>query len=88
MDRLNKLQKWAQETYSPKEAAWKRPVLLTISLIIIISCAIAGYTQINFHWANNGVWLVIVMFSILSITGLFISIKCKDFWVALVLGGV
>jgi hypothetical protein len=88
MSKLNKFEAWAKETYNPKEVPWKRPVLFVLSLAISIACAIAAYTQINSPWTNNGVWLVIGLFGFLAITGLFVSIKCKDFWVALVLGGI
>ena len=88
MNKLNNFEAWAKKTYNPKEAPWKRPVLFVLSLVISIACAIAAYMQINYQWTNNGVWLVIGLFSFLSITGLFVSVKCKDFWVALVLGGI
>jgi hypothetical protein len=87
MNKIDKFEAWARETYKPKEAPWKRPALLILSLIIT-ACVIAAYTQIHYQWTNNGVWLVIVLFSFLSIIGVFVSIKCKDFWVALVFGGV
>ena len=88
MDRLNKFEVWARQTYNPKEVAWKRPALLLLSLAIFIGCAGAAYAQINYHWTNNGVWLFIDLFGLLSLTGLFVSIKCKDFWVALMFGGI
>ena len=88
MAKLQKFEEWVKKTYSPKESQWKRPVLFFLSITIFTSCIVAGYTQIDNHWTNDGVWLVIGLFGFLSVIGLFISIKCKDFWVALVLGGV
>ena len=88
MKKLDTFEAWARKTYNPKEASWKRRALFLLSLIIFGACATAAYTQINYHWTNNGVWLVIGLFSLMSIIGLFVSIKCKDFWVALVLGGI
>ena len=86
MNTLDKIEAWARETYKPKQASWKRPALLVICLVILTACIFAGYMQINQNWTNNGIWLVIGLFGFLSILGVFISIKCKDFWVALVLG--
>jgi len=88
MNKLKKIEAWAKKTYKPKEAAWKRPTLFIISLIISIACCISAYLQINYNWTNNGIWLAIGLFGFLSLLGLFISIKCKDFWVALVFGEI
>lgn len=88
MNKLKTFEVWAKKTYKPTEASWRRPTLFIMSLIIGVACCIAGYLQINHNWANNGVWLVIGLFSFLSLIGLFVSIKCKNFWVALVLGGI
>lgn len=86
MNRLNTFEAWAKKTYTPQEASWKRPTLFILSLVIGSACAVASYTQINNQWTNNGIFLVIGLLGLLSIIGLFISIKCTDFWVALVLG--
>jgi len=88
MNRLNAFEAWAKKTYNPQEASWKRPALFILSLVICSACAVAAYTQINNPWTNNGVFLVIGLFGFLSMIGIFVSIKCKDFWVALVLGGI
>ena len=85
---LNKFENWARRTYQPKAAPWKRPALFLLSLVIGVACGIAAYTQLNYHWTNDGVWLVIVFFGLLSLLGLFVSVFAKDFWVALVLGGI
>ena len=88
MNKLKNFEDWAKKTYKPKEAAWKRPTLFIISLVIAIACCISGYLQINYNWTNSGVWLAIGLFSLLSLASLFVSIKCKDFWVALAFGGI
>ena len=87
MNLINKLESWARRTYNPKVAAWKRPTLFILSLVVGLACIIAGYTQLTYHWTNDGVWMVIVLFGLFSVIGLAVSIFCKDFWVALVLGG-
>jgi len=86
MDKLTKFEQWAQRTYRPNEAPWKRPALFILCIIILASCAITAYAYINHHWENSAILLIIVPSGLLSIIGLFISIKCKDFWVALILG--
>lgn len=86
MNKIKKFEAWARKTYNPIEASWKRPTLLILSIVILIACAIADYTQINYQWTNNGVWLVIVFFDVFSAIGFFVSVRCKDFWVALALG--
>jgi len=83
---LRKFEEWTKRVYNPKEAKWKRPVLLALSIAIGIVCATASYAQIAYRWTNDGVWLVIGLFSFFSIVGLLVSIFCKDYWVALVLG--
>jgi len=88
MNKLIRFEAWAKKTYNPKEAAWKRPMLFILSLGIGIICCILAYLQINYNWTNNGIWLAIGLFGFLSLLGLVISIKCKDFWVALVFGGI
>lgn len=88
MNKLKIFESWAKKTFKPKEASWKRPTLFIISLVIGITCCISGYLQINYNWTNSGVWLIIGLFSFLSLVGLFVSVKCKDFWVALVFGGI
>ena len=88
MNKLQIFEAWAKRTYIPREAAWKRPTLFILSLVIGIACCISGYLQINYNWTNSGIWLVIGLFGFISLVGFFISIKCKDFWVALVLGGI
>ena len=88
MNKLQIFEAWAKRAYTPREAAWKRPTLFILSLVIGIACCISGYLQINYNWTNGGIWLVIGLFGFISLVGLFVSIKCKDFWVALVLGGI
>jgi len=88
MNKLIRFEAWAKKTYKPKEATWKRPTLFIISLVMGIACCISAYLQINYDWTNNGIWLAIGLFSFLSLLGLVVSIKCKDFWVALVFGRI
>ena len=88
MNKIDKFETWARKTYSPKETPWKRPALFILSLVIFTACVIAGYMQVHYQWTNNGVWIVIGLFGFLSLIGVFVSIKCKDFWVALVFGGI
>lgn len=83
---LEKFEQWTRRVYKPKEAKWKRPVLLLVSIVIGITCSIASYAQIKHQWTNDGVWLVIGAFGFLSVLGVFVSLFCKDYWVALVLG--
>ncbi len=83
---LSRFEHWTRRVYQPKEAKWKRPALLFLSILIGSVCSIASYTQIHYRWTNDGVWLVIGLFAIFSIIGFFVSIFCKDYWVALVLG--
>ena|GEM_PF-2512510 len=83
---LRRFENWTRRVYQPKEAKWKRPVLLILSILVGIVCFVAGYTQIHYHWTNNGIWLVIGLFGLFSLTGFFVSVFGKDYWVALVLG--
>ena len=85
---LDKFEIWVKKTYSPTEAQWKRPVLFFLSLAIILACIISGYLQITDRWTNDRIWIVIIIFSFFSLLGLSVSIFSKDFWVALVLGGI
>ena len=57
----------------------------TKSLLLLLS--VASYYKLNYMWANNDIWAVIGLFYVLSLMGLFASIFCSDFWVALLLGG-
>ena len=83
---LDRFEQWTRRVYKPREAKWKRPVLLMLSILIGAGCATAAYTQVEHQWANDAVWLVIGVFGFFSGIGLFVSIFCKDYWVALVLG--
>ena len=87
MDRFRKFEYWARNTYNPTPARWKRPALFSLSLICGVAATVAGYTQQEFHWTNNGIWLVIVFLASFSVVGLLVSFKGNDFWVALTLGG-
>ena len=75
-----------EEIYHPRPAPWKRPVLLWLSVAILALCALGGSAQIEYHWTNNGVWLVIGLFGVLSVTGVGVALFGDDWWVALVLG--
>lgn len=85
---IEKFEAWTKRVYSPREAKWKRPVLLGLSTVIGLLCVVGAYAQINYHWTNDGVWLVIGLFGIFSIIGLLVSLFGKDYWLALVLGGI
>jgi hypothetical protein len=85
---ISKFEAWTRRIYQPKEAKWKRPVLFCLSVLIGVGCGVGAYTQIYYGWTNQGVWWVIGLFSFLSILGLLVSLFCKDYWVALVLGKV
>jgi ABC-type multidrug transport system permease subunit len=82
----NRFEQWTKRIYRPQKDKWKRPVLLILSMLIGIACGLASYIQIHYHWTNNGIWWVIGLFGLFSIIGLLVSIFCKDYWVALVLG--
>ena len=84
--KIKDLESFLRKTYKPKEKPWKRKVLFLLSLFILIISCILSYTQYYYHWTNNGVWIVITLFGIISLGGLYISIFSKDFWVALYLG--
>ena len=88
MNILKKIENFLRKTYKPKEAPWKRKVLFFLSLGLIIGSSISAYTQYYYHWTNNGVWIVIALFSFMSLSGLLVSIFSKDFWIAFVLGGI
>jgi membrane protein YdbS with pleckstrin-like domain len=83
---IDKFESWTRRVYNPREAKWKRPVLFWLSITIGLLCTIAAYTQINYEWTNSGVWWVISIFSFFSLIGFIVSIFCKDYWVALILG--
>jgi len=83
---INKFEAWRRRVYQPREAKWKRPVLFWLSILIGLACATGGYTQIRYQWTNDGVWWVIGLFSFFSVVDFLISLFCKDYWVALVLG--
>lgn len=67
-------------------ASWKRPALLLLSLIIALTCGIAAWAQAHHQFADNGIWLLIVLFGFLSIAGIIAALFGDDWWVALVLG--
>ena len=85
---MGQFEDWTKKIYNPKIASWKRRVLLVLSILIGVGCSVASYTQINYAWSNNGIWWLICFFSFLSLLGIFVSLFCKDYWVALVLGGI
>ena len=83
---MNKIEKFLRKIYQPKEAPWKRTALFFLSLALLIGSCISAYTQHYYHWTNDGVWIVIALFGVISLGGLYVSIFSKDFWVALFLG--
>jgi len=83
---IEKFEAWTRRLYQPREAKWKRPVLMVVSLAIGLLCGVAGYTQSQYHWTNDKVWLVIGVFGFFSVVGILVALFCKDYWVALVLG--
>ena len=87
MNILNKIENFLRRTYQPKEAPWKRKVLFSLSLVLLIGSCVAAYTQYYYQWTNEGVWIIIILFGSISLLGLLISIFSKEFWVALFLGG-
>lgn len=76
------------EKYGLRMAPWKRPVLLVLSCVVLVICIAAAYFQLQYHWTKDGVWLVIVLFGVLSAAGLVAALFLNDAWVALILGGV
>jgi ABC-type multidrug transport system permease subunit len=76
------------EKYGLRIAPWKRPVLLVLSSVVLATCIAAAYFQLQYHWTNDGVWLVIVLFGVLGLAGLVAALFLNDAWVALILGGV
>jgi hypothetical protein len=55
---------------------------------VLAICIAAAYFQLQYHWTNSGVWLVIVLFGVLSLAGLVAALFLNDAWVALILGGI
>lgn len=74
--------------YGLRIAPWKRPVLLALSFVVLAICVGAGYFQLQYHWTNDGVWLVIALFGVLSVAGLVAALFLNDAWVALILGRI
>ena len=83
---LQTFKSWTKRTYKPKQAPWKRKILFLLSVLILVGTCIAAYTQINYNWTNNGIWVLIIPFHIISIFGLYVSLCKDDLWVALFLG--
>ncbi len=83
---LKRFEDWTKRAYKPRIAKWKRPTLFALSLAIGIACLFASYFQVKHQWTNDSIWLLIGIFGFLSSIGLIVSIFCKDYWVALVLG--
>jgi hypothetical protein len=83
---MNRIERWIKDKYNPTPAPWKRPILATISILILFACLTASYYQIELHWTNNGIWYVIGLFVPISLISLLISIFGNDFWVAAILG--
>lgn len=83
---MNRIEKWLAKTYNTKPAKWKRPTLLFLSLVILTSCILAGYAQVQYQWTNDSVWYVIGLFGFASIIGIWVSLFGNDFWVAMILG--
>jgi hypothetical protein len=75
------------EKYGLRIAPWKRPVLLVLSCVVLAVCGSAGYFQLQYHWTNDGVWLVIILLGVLSAAGIGAALLLNDAWVALILGG-
>ena len=85
---LENFERWARHRYRPKEASWKRPALFLMSLLTAVVCAALAYAQIKYSWTNDGLWLLLGLLGVVSISGLLVSVFAKDFWVALVMGSV
>lgn len=85
---LKKLENFLKNKYKPKEAPWKRKALFFLSFSFIIGVLISAYTQYNYHWTNDGVWIFIVPCAFISSIGLYISIFSTDLWVALILAEI
>lgn len=83
---LDRFEQWTRRVYKPREAKWKRPVLFILSIFLGIGCFAVAYTQVENQSTNYGLWLVVGVLALFSGIGLFVSIFCKDYWVALVLG--
>jgi len=54
----------------------------------VLRCRPSRASRINNHWTNDGVWLVIVLFGVLSVAGLVAALFLNDAWVALILGRI
>jgi hypothetical protein len=63
-------------------------VLHVLSCVVLAICIAAAYFQLRYHWTNDGVWLVIILFGVLSLTGLVAALFLNDAWVALIPGGI
>lgn len=74
--------------YQPRPAPWKRPVLFWLSTFIGLLCAVGGWMQLQHHWTNDGVWLAIAFFGVLSAAGIGVALFGDDWWVALMLGRI
>jgi hypothetical protein len=83
---MSDLRRRLDRTYKPSVAAWKRPVLLLLSLIIGVGCGAAAWALIHHQQESGGVWLIIGLFAILSVAGMIAALFGDDWWVALVLG--
>lgn len=83
---MSTIEQWLVEKYGLRIVPWKRPVLLILSCVILAICLAAAYFQVQFHWTNDGVWLVIVLFGALSVAGLVAALFLNDAWVAVILG--
>jgi hypothetical protein len=83
---LYKFEQWTRRVYRPKEAKWKRPVLMILSIFILVACSCAAYAEIKYGWTDGKGWFGIIFFALISTLGLVVSIFCKDYWVAILLG--
>jgi hypothetical protein len=85
---MGRLRQRLEQIYHPKVAPWKRPVLFGLSILGAVACLAAAWAQVQHHFTNDGVWLVIGLFGVLSVAGIITAIFGDDWWVALMLGGI
>jgi hypothetical protein len=83
---VNRLKQRLIAITQPKPAPWKRRVLWIMSLLIAALCIWGAWAQVQDHFANDGVWVAIGIFGILSIAGIVAAAVGDDWWVAMLLG--
>ena len=72
MERNKLPSQFLRKTYQPEEVPWKRKILFFLSLGLLIGSCISAYTQHSYHWINDGVWIIIAFFGVISLGGLYI----------------